>query len=73
MNVTAAYLHRLSEAERFTVPVHDAVIADARQRADDLIRNVVAGVFPANPESKKCRACDVRAVCKDAKCGKYDF
>jgi ATP-dependent DNA helicase UvrD/PcrA len=73
LNVQAAYLHRLSEAERFSVPVHKTVIAEVRERADDLIANVVAGVFPAKPELKKCRACDVRAVCKDARCGKYDL
>jgi DNA helicase II / ATP-dependent DNA helicase PcrA len=73
MNVQAAYLHHLSVAERSSVAVHDTVISAARRRADDLIGNLVASVFPSKPELKKCRACDVRAVCKDAKCGKYDF
>jgi len=73
MNVQAAYLHRLNEADRFTVSVHDTVTDAARLRANDLIENVVTGNFPAKPELKKCRTCDVRAVCKDARCGKYDL
>ena len=73
MNVRASYLHRLNEADRFSIPVHETVTEVARSCANDLIGDVVIGNFPAKPELKKCRACDVRAVCKDARCGKYDL
>jgi hypothetical protein len=43
------------------------------KRADILIEGIVEGEFPARPEATKCRTCDMRAICKHAKCGKYDF
>ncbi len=45
----------------------------ARVRADALMESIVAGEFPARPEASKCKACDMRAICKHAECGKYDF
>lgn len=73
LNVEAAYLHQLKESERKGIPIDDPTITAARGRANTLIRGIVAGDFPARPESTKCRACDVRAICKQAKCGKYDI
>jgi hypothetical protein len=45
----------------------------ARDRADALIEGILAGDFPARPDETKCKSCDMRAICKHAKCGKYDY
>jgi DNA helicase II / ATP-dependent DNA helicase PcrA len=73
LNVDAAYLHHLKEGERRPVPVDGRAVKVARQRASLLIEGIVEGDFPARPEEKKCKGCDVRAICKYAKCGKYDL
>jgi DNA helicase-2/ATP-dependent DNA helicase PcrA len=73
LKVKVAYLHALKESERHNIPVDSVAVRVARRRADVLIEGIVAGEFPARPESSKCRTCDVRAVCKHAQCGKYDF
>ena len=71
--VDAAYLHALKEGERRGVPVDNVAVKVARKRAEVLIEGIVAGEFPARPEASKCRKCDMRAICKHAKCGKYDL
>jgi DNA helicase II / ATP-dependent DNA helicase PcrA len=73
INVRAAYLHELANGVRKSVNIDDEVTAQARERADTLLGGVIDGVFPARPERPKCRRCDVRAVCGQADCGKYDF
>jgi DNA helicase-2/ATP-dependent DNA helicase PcrA len=73
LNVDAAYLHQLKESERKAVPIDNPTIKAARQRANMLIQGIVDGQFPAKPDSAKCKSCDVRAICKHAKCGKYDI
>lgn len=73
LDVTAAYLHGLKESTRKTVPVDAGSIDRARQRADALIDGIAARRFPARPEGVKCRACDMRAICRHAQCDKYDI
>ena len=73
LDVTAAYLHGLKESQRKNVPVDNVAIRVARNRADTLNDGIVAGEFPARPETSKCKACDMRAICKHAQCGKYDI
>lgn len=73
LDVTAAYLHGLKESQRKNVPVDNVAIKVARNRADTLIDGIVAGEFPARPETSKCKVCDMRAICKHAQCGKYDI
>ncbi len=73
LDVTAAYLHALKESNRKNVPVDSVAISVARKRADTLIEEIVAGEFPARPELSKCRACDMRAICKHAQCSKYEL
>jgi len=73
INVQAAYLHDLKEGVRHTIPVHPPVTDAAKARANTLIQGIVAGQFPAKPDKDKCKTCDVRALCKHAKCGKYDY
>jgi DNA helicase-2/ATP-dependent DNA helicase PcrA len=73
LDVKAAYLHALKESERRNVPVDKVAVRVARKRADVLIEGIVAGEFPARPDLTKCRTCDMRAICKHAQCGKYDF
>jgi DNA helicase-2/ATP-dependent DNA helicase PcrA len=73
LTVDAAYLHLLKEGERRPVPVDGRQVKVARQRASLLIEGIVEGDFPARPEEKKCKGCDLRAVCKHAICGKYDL
>jgi DNA helicase-2/ATP-dependent DNA helicase PcrA len=73
LDVKAAYLHDLKLSDRRGVPVDKVAVRVARKRADVLIEGIVEGEFPARPEPTKCRTCDVRAICKHAQCGKYDF
>ncbi len=73
LDVDAAYLHHLKEGERRGVPVDRVAVKVARKRADVLIEGIGEGEFPARPEASKCRTCDMRAICKHAKCGKYDI
>lgn len=73
LDVKAAYLHSLKESTRKNVAVDDVAINAARKRADTIIEGIVAGDFPPRPEPSKCRACDMRAICKHAQCSKYDL
>jgi DNA helicase-2/ATP-dependent DNA helicase PcrA len=73
LTVDAAYLHVLKEGERRGVPVDSVAVKVAKKRADVLIEGIVGGEFPERSEASKCRSCDVRAICKHAKCGKYDL
>lgn len=73
LDVEAGYLHQLKDGIRHRVAVDESATSAARDRANRLITKLVAGNFPANPEKKKCRRCDVRAVCQHAKCGKYEY
>lgn len=73
LKVDAAYLHHLKEGERRGMPVDKVAVKVARKRADVLIEGIVDGDFPARPETSKCRSCDMRAICKHAKCSKYDL
>ena len=73
LNVTGAYLHRLKDGDRSAVPVDHPATQYAKERATQLITSLVAGKFPSKPEKKRCRGCDVRAVCPDALCEKYDL
>lgn len=73
LNVEAAYLHELKESKRVPIPVDTVKQKVARLRADALMESIVAGEFPARPEAAKCKACDMRAICQHAECGKYDF
>jgi len=73
IDVRAAYLHELSKSTRREVDVRPAAAAKAKARAGTLIDGIVKGHFPSRPEKIKCKACDVRAVCGNAACDKYDF
>jgi DNA helicase-2/ATP-dependent DNA helicase PcrA len=73
LTVDAAYLHLLKEGDRRPVPVDGRAIKVARQRGSLLIEGIAEGDFPARPEEKKCKGCDMRAICKHAICGKYDL
>lgn len=73
LDVQAGYLHHLKDGVRHSLPVHDQAITQARQRASTLLAKLVRGEFPPKPDMKKCRACDVRAVCGFAQCSKYDY
>jgi DNA helicase II / ATP-dependent DNA helicase PcrA len=72
LDVAAAYLHHLNTAQRRNVLIEDEKVKKAKERADSLIDGLVQGKFPARPETSKCRGCDVRGICKHAKCGKQD-
>ena len=73
LDVSAAYLHHLNTAQRRNVDLDGDVIKKAQDRAELLIDRIVQGKFPAQPEAVKCQGCDVRAVCKHAKCSKHDY
>ena len=73
LDVSAAYLHHLTLAQRRNVELGGDVIKEAQEKANALIDRIVQGDFPADPATSKCRGCDVRAICKHAKCGKKDY
>lgn len=73
LDVKSAYLHSLKESERKSVPVDESTLSDARKRADKLIDGIVTGEFLPKPETTKCRACDMRSICKHAQCSQYEL
>ena len=73
IDVRAAYLHELSKSNRREVDVRPAASVMARTRAGALIDGIVKGKFPSRPAKERCKACDVRAICGNAACDKYDF
>jgi DNA helicase-2/ATP-dependent DNA helicase PcrA len=73
LSVESAYLHQLKESSRTGIPIDAFTVEAARSRANGLIKEIVAGNFPAKPDKSHCRMCDVRAICKHAMCGKYDL
>jgi DNA helicase-2/ATP-dependent DNA helicase PcrA len=73
LDVSAAYLHHLNTAQRRNVLIGDETVSEAQERADSLIDGIVQGNFPARPDASRCRGCDVRAICKHAKCSKKDY
>jgi DNA helicase-2/ATP-dependent DNA helicase PcrA len=73
LDVDAAYLHHLNTAQRRNVLIEDEKVNKAKEKADSLIDGLVQGKFPARPEASKCRGCDVRGICKHAKCSKGDY
>jgi len=73
IDVQAAYLHDLSRGVRYAVAIDEPATATARQRASGLLDGILDGRFPARPEAAKCPHCDVRAICRHAQCGKYDY
>lgn len=73
LTVDAAYLHHLKEGERRPVPVDGRAVKVARKRADLLIEGIVEADFPPRAEAKKCKGCDLRAICRHAICSKYDL
>ena len=76
LNVDAAYLHYLNErrgaAQRKNVLIGDESVKEAQKKADSLIDGIVQGQFPPHPTTVRCRGCDVRDICKHAKCGRRD-
>jgi len=73
LNVNAAYLHHLNVGQRQEVALDGPVVKAAQVRADLLIDGIVQGKYPPRPAISKCRGCDVRAICKHAKCERHDF
>ena len=73
LDVRAAYLHALKAGERRSLPVDKAAVRKARKRAESIIESIAAGEFEERGDKEKCTGCDMRALCKHAKCSKYDL
>ena len=73
VDVTKAYLHELTPGTRREVPVDSPATTAARVRASALVDGVLAGTFPPRPDSARCKRCDVKAICRHAQVGKYDW
>ena len=73
LEIKAAYLHTLKAGERRSLPVDKAAVRKARKRAESIIESIAEGEFDPRPEKDKCTGCDMRALCKHAKCSKYDL
>lgn len=73
VDVTKAYLHELTPGTRREVPVDSPATTVARTRASALVNGVLAGAFPPRPNSRRCKRCDVKAICRHAKVSKYDW
>lgn len=67
LTVDAAYVHDMGTATRHDVPVGDADIANAEAQVIATAESLKARDFTPTPEVSKCRACDVRKVCRSAK------
>jgi len=73
LDVKAAYLHTLKAGERRSLPVDKAAVRKARKRAESIIESIAEGEFEERGDKEKCAGCDMRALCKHAKCSKYDL
>ncbi len=73
INVEAAYLHDLAQSKRNGMTIDDAATQVARTRASKLFQAITLAQFPPNPEKKRCKQCDQRAICKHAACDEFDL
>ena len=63
LTVGGAFIHDMGTATRHEVSVEDAAVAKAEATVIATAASLTARDFTPMPELKKCRACDVRAVC----------
>lgn len=67
LTVGAAFIHDMSTTTRHEVAVDPATVAAAESSVLITAEALKQRDFTPNPEVTKCRACDVRLVCKAAK------
>ena len=67
LTVGAAFIHDMSTTDRHEVAIDDASIATAEAQVVAAAEALKARDFSPKPETAKCKACDVRAVCGSAK------
>ena len=63
LTVGAAFIHDMGTATRHTVSVDDSAVADAEATVIATAESLRSRDFTPTPDLKKCRACDVKAVC----------
>jgi len=73
INVEAAYLHDLARSKRSGMAIDTPETQAARVRASKLFQSIALAQFPANPDKKRCKQCDQRAICKHADCSEFDL
>jgi len=73
LTIDGAYLHDLADGQREEIPMDQEATEAACQRAEGLIHQLRQGEFEARPELSKCRACDVRSVCKHTECEPWEI
>lgn len=64
IDISAAYVHELSDGRRISVSTAAEAVELARRKAGNLIHSMADGDFAPRPEKHKCGGCDVRFVCK---------
>ena len=72
LDVRAAYLHHLEESERSAVPVDVGATTKAVHRVNGLVRELRGATFTPKPETKKCKACEYRRLCRHAPVDPWD-
>ena len=64
LNVAAAYVHDLAEADRIPVDIGEAAIKTAENSVGEAIERFRGADFPPTPSHKACGGCDMRPVCR---------
>ena len=66
LTVEAAYLHELRDGTRRAVDISEAACGMAFDEVRERLGRLRQGQFAASPETVRCRACEYRAICRDA-------
>ncbi len=66
LDVGAAFIHDLGAEQRHDVAVDTTAIAAAERQIVATVESLRAREFEPKPERRKCRLCDVRAICSAA-------
>ena len=66
IGIDAALLHHLIDGRRTPVDISPATTTAVLARVNGLVDGLRLRQFSAKPESKKCKGCDFRRICKHA-------
>jgi DNA helicase-2/ATP-dependent DNA helicase PcrA len=69
LDVRAAYVHDLKQADRDAVDVSATAVATSERTVVTLVDRLRSKDFSARPEQRRCNRCDVRPLCRFAATG----
>ena len=66
-NARTGAVHLLRDGQRVEVPVDEEAVEAAVRNVEWAAERIIAGDFPMRPHSDKCRECDWRRLCSQAR------